>query len=357
LLVASIRLIGSLGRAALLRGGALPKTRRLMLFSVILILAGWIAASLFHSGWAVFLPGYQFGLVLTGTSFLSPLLLLAGLVLLLALADSGFQQDIALSGIAGPAAPDRRWLSQGSLLLARAGAPAVLWRISLMGWLRHRNALMMLIFGSLYSFCFAYFTEPEGMFLFYAFCWMVLVYHAYLRGNLLGVDHESVWLYYMFPRPADQALRAKNRTLSLLQAGMMTSVVLPALFHLVPGTDASSWLSLMSYAYSSLLLDDIIGSYFSLRYPDSIERSSQFSGGMTAGALALPLINLLFVAAFIPAAGLARRFATPAVFWLLLAAAPSSLWLIRSALLPAWIRKTMLRDREVLIAKLRVISP
>ena len=357
LLVASIRLAGSIARASLLQSDALPKGMRAVACILVFILAGCIALSFFHSGFAMYLPGAQFGLVLTGASFSIPLLQLAGLVLLLTLADSAIQRSIAFSGITGPAAPESRWLSRGSLLLARGGGPAVLWRISLMGWLRHRNALMMLVFGSLYCFCFTYLTEPDGMLLFYAFCWMALVYHAYLRGNLLGVDHESVWLYYMFPQPAEHALRQKNRTLSLLQAGMMASVMLPALFHPVPGTDAASWLSLASYAYSSLLLDEILGSYFSLRYPDPIERSSHFSGGMTAGALTLPFVNLFFLAAFGPAAAWARRFAPPAVFWLFLMVVPGAFHLMRSAVLPGWIRKTMLRDREVLISKLRVISP
>ena len=242
-------------------------------------------------------------------------------------------------------------------MLLHPSWPTPIWRISLLGWLRNRNAVMMLIFGSLYFFFFAYFTKPDEMFGFYAFCWVALIYHAYLRGNVLGVDHQGVWLYYMLPSPVQGAIRAKNHTLSLLQACLMGSALLPALFHPVRGTDWASWLCVVSYAYSSLLVGEIAGSVFSLRNPEPIVRSSHFSGGMTAGALLLPLIGLLFVVAFAAACAAARHLSPSAGLGMLLVGVPALLVSIRTFFLPCWIRAIMLKDREIIISKLRVFSP
>jgi len=354
---ASVRLFGSWVRTALRPGSVSSLSLRACLDLGIVAVIAWIALSLFYPGLRALLPGHQLGLVLTGAGVARPLSFLCGFVLLLSFPGFLLQRSVTRSGMNGVPGSKSRVLSHGVLMLLHPVWPSPLWRISLLGWLRNRNALMMLIFGSLYFFFFTYFTKPDEMFGFYAFCWAALIYHAYLRGNLLGMDHQGVWLYYMLPVPVEDAIRAKNRTLSVLQACLMASVLLPALFHPVRGTDYASWLCIVSYAYSSLLLGDIAGSVFSLHYPEPIERSSHFSGGMTAGALLIPMIELLFVLAFTAACAAARRLAPPAGLGLLLIGVPGSLLSVRALFLPLWLRKTMLKDKEKIISKLRVFSP
>jgi hypothetical protein len=355
--VASVRLLASWVRA-LLRPGSLssPLLGTGLALGLFAIMA-WIALSFFCPGLETPLPGHQFGLILTGADLARPLSFLCGLVLLLSFPGFLIQRSMTRSGMNGLPGSKSRGLPRGVLMLLHPAWPTPLWRISLLGWLRNRNAVMMLVFGSLYFFFFAYFTKPDEMFGFYAFCWVALIYHAYLRGNLLGVDHQGVWLYYMLPVPVHGAIRAKNHTLSLLQGCLLVSVLLPALFHPVRGTDCASWLCAFSYAYSSLLVGEIAGSVFSLRNPEPIERSSHFSGGMTAGALLIPLIQLLFVLAFTAACATVRRLTPSAGLGLLLIGVPGLLLSVRALVLPCWIRRIMLKDREILISKLRVFSP
>lgn len=355
LFVASVRSAVSLARTVIHRSSALSGALKLFSFFVILILTGWIVASIVDPGFETLLPGDQLGRALTGMDPFRSVSFLAGLVLLLSIADFVVQRSVTYSGLTGPPARGNHMISRG-LLLVHAPWPTPLWRISLLGWLRNRNALLLLMWGGLYGFFWMYLSKPEGALEFLLFCWMVQIFHSYLRGNLLGVDQAGVWLYYMFPAPVQKSLRAKNQTLSVLQGCMVAAVLLPGLLRPVPGMGAADWLLIISYAYSSILLAEIIGSFFSLRYPEPIDRSSQFSGGMTVGALIVPLFQILFAALFLLLTGLTRRFLSPAALWLELIAMPAPLWFVRSALMPGWIQKTMVNKRKAILAKLSVFS-
>jgi len=240
--------------------------------------------------------------------------------------------------------------------LFHSSCPAPLWRISLLGWFRNRNSVLLLMWGGLYGFCWMYFSRDTGVLDFLMFSWMVQLFHGYLRGNLLGVDQGGAWLYYVFPAPVEKVMRAKNQTLSLLQGSMVFAVLLPGLLHPAHGMAISDWLYVVCYAYSSILLGEIVGSFFSVRFPEPIERSSQFSGGTTPGALTVPAVQVAFALVFWLMMGLTRRYLSPAAFWLELIAVPAPLWLVRSFLLPDWIQKTMINDRKAILARLSVFS-
>ena len=246
--------------------------------------------------------------------------------------------------------------SSGHLVLFHSSCPAPLWRISLLGWFRNRNSVLLLMWGGLYGFCWMYFSRDTGVLDFLMFSWMVQLFHGYLRGNLLGVDQGGAWLYYVFPAPVEKVMRAKNQTLSLLQGSMVFAVLLPGLLHPAHGMAISDWLYVVCYAYSSILLGEIVGSFFSVRFPEPIERSSQFSGGTTPGALTVPAVQVAFALVFWLMMGLTRRYLSPAAFWLELIAVPAPLWLVRSFLLPDWIQKTMINDRKAILARLSVFS-
>ena len=160
----------------------------------------------------------------------------------------------------------------------------MLWRISLLGWLRNRNALLLLIWGALYGFGYTYFTKVGSQMYFVAFCWMVLIFHSYLRGNLLGVDNRAAWVYYRLPIRIDDAIRAKNSALSFVQMVMVGGVLLSPVLRETQGmTTPIDWIGILSFACCGVLLGEIFGSYFSVLHPEPIERSSLYSGGTTPG--------------------------------------------------------------------------
>ena len=354
--MASVRLIVSLTRTLVFRNGALSKTMKAVLSVVVSTIIGWIVASISFSGVGTLLPGYQFGLILTGTDSIQSLSYLAGFVLLLFVPDFLAQRSVTYSGDDGPQASGNRAVLGGRLLLVNSSWPAPLWRVSLLGWLRNRNALLLLMWGASYGFSWMYFSKPDRASSFFLFCWMVQIFHSYLRGNLFGVDRGAVWLYYMFPMPVQKSLRAKNQTLSAMQGCMIAAVLLPGLLHPVPAMSAADWLRIACYAYSSTVLGEITGSYFSISDPEPIERSSQFSGAMTVGGFIVPFIQVLFLAVFVPLTGLSRRFLSPVLFWLELIIIPASLWFMRTVVLPVWTQKAMLNKKDAIMSKLSVFS-
>ncbi len=355
LLVSSARFASSVGRAFLSSIPAFPKAR-VLLWSAVLI-AGAVTAALWVTAPepANHFPGYQWGTILIGAARRRPLLELALLVLPLCVADFLIERNAVYSSPEGRTAPSGGFGSGGQLLLAHYRWPAPLWRICLLGWLRSRNAVLLFAWGTLYSFFFMYFTDHDDPLDYLLFCFMALVFHAYLRGNLLGVDQSAVWAYYMLPIPVHSVLRAKNQTLSLLQACMITAVLLPAVLHPFPAMDATAWLRVSSLAYCCVLVGEICGTYFSLAGPEPIDRTSQFSGGMTIGALLVPVIQIVFGAAFLGATGILRRHFGPPVLWPVLIAIPAGLRMV-PALLTGYVQRTLVKNQRTIFAKLSVFS-
>jgi hypothetical protein len=198
-----------------------------------------------------------------------------------------------------------------------------------------------------------YLSKADHEIYYLAFCWMFLIFHAYLRGNLLGVDNRAAWLYYMVPVPPDAIVSAKNSTLTVVQLCMMGAALLPAVLRLTPGmTTVLEWVSVLSFACCGVLVGEIFGSVFSVLYPRPIDRSSMYSGGTTPGALLVPLIQTVILTLLVVAGALARRFLATFPTIALFLLAPVSLWAFRSAVLRLWVRRRMLRQKSAILRKL-----
>ncbi len=355
LYIASVRLTVSLARVVMLPGRHCPTLLRLAggLFSILLLVCTW--ASIPKTLIGILLPGHELSLVLSGEHFYNPLICMVALLGLLAAMDFALQRSLTYSGIQGPLSPGSRALSPGRLLLPGSSWPGPLVRIAILGWLRSRNALLLFIWGMAYGFFYMYFMKPDEAFDFCLFIWLNQLFHAYLRGNLLGIDRGAVWLYHMFPTRIERALSSKSLALHLFQGSMIAAVLLGGFLRAGPLIDLLEWVRILSYATSSVLAGEICGFYFSVRYPDPIDRASQFSGGTAAGALLVPIVQLLYLGFFLLSSGLARRFMSPAVYASLLLAAPASLLVLRRAVLRLWVHKTMLDQRETIWKKLSVV--
>jgi hypothetical protein len=356
LFAVSARLAASIVQSALYRSGGLPGNSRFFAFALIPFLACWMAAAVVEPAWGAALPGYHLGVLLAGHASGASLTLLGCMALLLSAVEAFLIHRLTYSGICGPQAPGNRLYSGGSVVLVHAAWPSPLWRVSMLGWLRNRPALLLLLWGASYSFLFMYFSNPEGVFEFVAFTFVVQIFHSYLRGNLLGVDHRSAWSYYMLPPPVRTCVQAKNQTLSVIQGIMVASVLLPGLLHPVPSIDLTSWLRILSYAWSSILVGEIGGSVLSLIYPEPIERTSHYSGGMATGGLIVPFLQFIFLAVFMTGTGLTRLFLPPALLWSELVFTPALLIAIRSLLLPGVLQKMMINRQSRILASLSVFS-
>jgi hypothetical protein len=352
LYLASIRLTVSLARAALFRGTRFSSglaTAAALAGAVPLMNAG---AAMYFPGIGVLLPGYQLGLVLLGEHPWSPLVCMGAYGGLLACADFAVQRRLTYAGEKGPSAPAGSIVVQGCHLLCFPSWPGPLFRVAALGWLRSRNALLLLIWGVAYGFFYMFFSKPAEALDFFLFIWMVQLFHAYLRGNLLGIDRGGLWLYSMFPIGIEIPLRSKSRALSLLQGFMVIAVIAGGLLSGGARMNLLEWIRVLSYALSSLQVGEICGIIFSIQYPEPIDRISQFSGGTAAGALAVPVLQALFLVVFWPASALAYRILAPAAYWLFLLAAPASLSLLLCAVVKAWVPYAMLNRREIIWRRL-----
>jgi hypothetical protein len=351
LYIASIRLTVSFARAAIVRGRYLSVALKAVAALAGVALFAYAGASILHPRIAWLLPGYHLGLLISGQNFWLPFIYLVAFIGPLAVIDAAMQRDLIYSGIRGPLAPEKRLMSGGGLMVFHPAWPGSLFRIPLLCWLRSRSALLLLIWGTGYGFFYMYLAKPGTAFDFFLFVWMQLLFYGHLRGNLLGTDRGAVWLYYMFPVRIERVVSAKNQSLSLLQSCMIAGVLLGGFLSRGPGIPFAEWVRVMCYAVSSVVFGEICGFFFSIRYPDPIDRTSQSSGGTSVGALLVPLIQLLFLGLFMLTTALARRFLLPAAYWSLLMLIPSVMFLVRFSVLP-WVRSAMLNQREVIIKKL-----
>jgi len=352
LLVCGVRAMISLVRTALFRAGALSRPVRYILWILIAcLIASAVVLGVYHIAGP--LPGYQFSSIFLGVQPLEHLALTLVVVGLLIAADYVAQRDLVYSGIAGPLGLRVSRKGAGKFLLLRPSPSRVLWLISLLGWFRNRNALLLLIWGALYGFGYTYFTKAGSQIYFAAFCWMVLIFHSYLRGNILGVDNKGVWLYYVLPFPIENAVRAKNSALSFVQAIMIGGVLLPAVLRATPGmTTAVDWIGILSFAACGVLLGEIFGSIFSVLHPEPIERTSMYSGGTTPGAFLVPLLQTAILAVLLVPAAAARRNLSPLTAVVAFASVPVLLWAVRTVLLRSWVRNRMVSESESIQLKL-----
>ena len=182
---------------------------------------------------------------------------------------------------------------------------------------------------------------------------MVLIFHSYLRGNLLGVDNQATWLYYMLPIRIENTIRAKNSALSFVQMLMVGGVLLSGVLRRPPemGT-LIDWMGILSFVCCGLLLGEIFGSVFSVLHPEPIERSSHYSGGTTPGAFLVPLLQSLILAILIVPGAVTSRYLGSLMTGILFVSVPGLLWLARTAVLRSWVRKKMIMEQETILAKL-----
>jgi hypothetical protein len=206
-----------------------------------------------------------------------------------------------------------------------------------------------MIWGAGYSFVFLWINAASGQAEFIGFSCMVLIFHAYLRGNLLGVDHNSAWFYFMLPVNLEETIRAKNSSLTLLQMLVVAAVVLPAVLRTTPGLTAPlEWMAVLSYIYSTILVGEIVGSIYTILRPQPIVRTSLASGGTAVGNYVVAACQLLFLAIFV-----ACNFQLPAVIAVvLLTGVPAFLWVVRSVVLRSWVQTEMTKQRDNILFKL-----
>jgi len=356
LFAATVRLTASIARTALYGGGFLSGAMKWTTTLMAVSLAILFGASTFYPEARVLFPGHQFTLVLLGERPWSPLIGTAVYFGLLSLADCSIRRNLIYSGVRGPLAPQRWMLFGERLLTTHASWPGPLFRIALLGWLRSRNALMLFLWGFAYNFFFTYFSRPDEASYFYTFIWMNLLFFAYLRGNLLGLDRGASWLYYSFPARISAAIGAKNLSLNLLLACMFVSLLVAGGLKADPKIPGTAWCNISIYAASGLLFGELCGTFLSIRYPDPIERLGQFSGGTSTGALVVPVLNTIFLAAFLAASALTSRFLSPICYWGLLLAVPACLLAVRLFLVPSWVSRVMQDRGESILKKLSVIS-
>ena len=352
LLVWGARAIISLIRTALFRSGALTRSIRYMLWLLIACMAISIVL-LDHYNLSSALPGYHCARIFLGIDPFEHLLPLGIAAALLIAADYIVQHDLVYSGITGPLVFRTSRKTAGRFLLLRPSPSRVLWRISLLGWLRNRNALLLLIWGALYGFGYTYFTKVGGQMYFAGFCWMVLIFHSYLRGNLLGVDNQAAWVYYRLPIRIDDAIRAKNSALSFVQMVMVGGVLLSPVLRETQGMMTPiDWIGILSFACCGILLGEIFGSYFSVLHPEPIERSSLYSGGTTPGAFLVPVLQTVILAILIVPGAVARRNLGDVPAGILFVSVPVVLLVVRNAVLRLWVQRKMIREQEPILAKL-----
>ena len=353
LLALIVRLIVSLVRTGLYRSNSLSRRVTALLWTAVAIAATVALLPLLGYDSSGLLPGSAYASVLLGIDPFRHLLQIAAAVPVLAFVDYVVQLEVVYSGTSGPAPLRVTRLSRGRFLLLPGSPSSVLWRIGLLGWLRNRNALLLLIWGGLYGFGYTWFTNSQGQIYYIAFCWMVLIFHGYLRGNILGVDNRSAWLYYTLAVPVETAIRAKNSALSFLQMLMVASVLLPAVLRRTPGmTTTVEWVGVMSFACSGVLLGEMFGSVFSLLHPEPIERGVLYSGGTTPGAIMVPVLQTLILALLIVPAVVVRRSLGTVQAVAVLASAPLLLWIVRTVLLRSWVHNRMIGERETILQKL-----
>jgi hypothetical protein len=352
LFVASVRAGSSLLRAVLRQGRLLPGSHVTAVVLASISITACALASMSHSGFGALHPGRLFSLVLSGRQVFHALSCLSIWTALFVLTDFKVQQHLTFSGIRGPFAPGVLKACLRSVFMLHPAWPGPLFRIGVCGWLRSRSALLLFVWGATYSFLWTYFSGPQDEYYFYLFIWMNLLFHAYLRGNLLGTDRSGAWIYYMFASHIDRALSAKSLSLTLLQGSMVASLLAAGLLQVNPSIGIAAWSRIASYAVSGILFGEICGFFFSILYPDSIDRTSQFDGGTTVGALMVPVLQIVFLFVFMFASGGMKRPGGSAACWAALPAVPLLLFMVRFAVLKNWARRAMLENRESILKKL-----
>lgn len=276
----------------------------------------------------------------------------AAFIVALIAIDYPVQQRVLLSGTAGqrPFSPSRRqrWLRISD------DPRTVLFLLTLISWLRNRNALLLLLWGTSYGFLYTYFTRPQEQSYFLLFTFMVLMFHSYLRGNVLGLDHRAAWAYFSFPGAASRVVALKQASLTLLQLVMVAAVLASAIIHQSRGmSTAAQWLMVISYALSAIAVSELAGTFLSILHAEPIERGSMYSGGTTVGAFVVPILLFALLLFYGGVITTLRSSTGQLAFATLL---PLLFWIARVFAARTWMRMALRREKEQLLVKLSSVS-
>ena len=351
LFISTIRLSGSLGRNILHFGKYLSSLNKRAAALLALMLAAFTFISFLRSEIGVLHPGRLFGRLISGEACVHPFAGLSLWFLLLLLADSILKRELTYSCFQ-LMTPGLRLVPFSAMFVLHPSWPGPVFRIGILGWLRSRTAFMLFLWGGAYSFLWTYFSKPHKASYFVLFTFMNMVFHCHLRGNLLGIDHGAAWLYYRFPVRVEKALSSKSLSLSFLQGCMIAALFVAGFLRAGPAVTAMDWIALFSYAVSAIAFGEISGLFFSILYPESIDRTSQFDGGATAGNIAAGLLQFVFMIFFFLMVRNARRFWALGCYWGLFIAVPLFLYAVRTVVLKTWVHKTMWTKREIILKKL-----
>ena len=351
LFAVSVKLSASLARNGIFLFQLLARRQKGIAVSSIAVLSIGTAASLATSRTGTPHPGILFGQILAGDQYVYSLTWIMLWVLWLVIADFMIQRNLDYARMPGAL------ISNGSIipnfiLRFSPALPDPIFRIGLLGWLRSRSAVMLFIWGSSFSFFWTYYSRPQETSYFFSFIFMNLLFHSYLRGNLLGIDRGGAWIYYGFPVPIEHSLSSKSLSLSLLQGCMISSLLIAGFLRTNPPFSLKDWGSILSYAASGIIIGEISGFYFSIRHPESIDRTSQFDGSTTAGAFMVAAINFLFMLFFMQTSTYVRNRLPAFCYWGLLLVLPALLCIVRIRILKTWVHRTMVTQSEILLNKL-----
>jgi hypothetical protein len=349
--VASVRLSGSLCRSLLHFGKWLTPRHKWAAGLGIGILAVSTFISVLHPEIGAVHPGQLFGRLISGEARVYPLAGMALWAAALIVMDCILQRALTYSCIHPMTAGSGLSLRSG-MLLPYPLWPGPVFQIGVLGWLRSRAALMLFLWGGLYSFLWTWYSKPDEVLYFFLFICMNVFFHSYLRGNLLGIDRGAAWLYYRFPVRIERALSSKNLSLSFLQGCMIAALFVAGFLRADPRITVMEWSALISYAVSAILFGETCGFFFSILYPESIDRTSQFDGGATIGNMVVSGLQFLFLILFLGVFRGVQRFFPAAFCWGLFLAAPVFLCMIRFVVLATWVHNAMWTRREVILKKL-----
>jgi hypothetical protein len=347
----SVKLSASLARSCVLFYVFLTRGKRRLATFVIAAISISTAVSLAVSPHRIPHPGILLGNILAGDACVYSTVWMTVWAALLVAADLMVQRDLDYACMPASLASNRN-LTPDFIFCISPAWPSPIFRIGLLGWLRSRSALMLFVWGSCFSFFWTYYSKPNEIGYFFPFVFMNLLFHSSVRANLLGIDRGSAWIYYGFPVPVERSLNSKSLSLSFLQGLMIASLLIAGMLRHGASFSLENWGSILSYSISGILLGEISGFYFSIRHPESIDRTSQYDGSATVGAFVVGATQFLFMLLFMRASAYVKNNLNPASYWMLLLSFPVVSVSGRFLMLNTWVRKTMLAQSETILNKL-----
>ena len=266
-------------------------------------------------------------------------------------ADFVVQREIVRAGYSPTINKSRRCLVVA--LESCRSQKSVLYCIAFIGFLRNRNAMMLLLWGTIYGFGYVYWAKISDGLEVLVFVWMVIIYHSYLRANLFGIDYGGIWLVLRDVACFRAALRIKNHTLSFLQCIPITAV-LAAFWMLHPKLSRASQTCtiLLADSFTSLAVGELIGAFVSVRYAEPIERTSMYSGAMTPGAFVIPVAQAVAMFLVTSLAGLLAQKVNAVAAGVLIFVVPTALFAVTQFLIASSPEFLLSERREQLLETL-----